>query len=82
MTLTSSQMGVDAHIACRPAQALSFTIGNVLLGFRVTILLGHPEIDHMDDLMASADAEGDISEGRTYYCYPLSQAAQSESCRA
>lgn len=62
-TLTSAQMGVDAHIARRPTQALSFTVGYMLLGFRVTILLGHPEVDHVDDLMGSADAEGSAFRG-------------------
>lgn len=57
-------MGVYAHIACCPAQALSLTIGYVLLGFGVAILLSHPEIDHMNDLMASVDAEATFSEGQ------------------
>jgi hypothetical protein len=51
MILTSAQMGVDAHIPRRPAQALSFAIGYMLLGFWVTVLFGHSEIDHVDDLI-------------------------------
>jgi len=44
-------MGVDAHIPRGSAQALSFTVGYMLLGFRVAILLGHAKINHVDDLM-------------------------------
>jgi len=47
--LTSTQMGVDAHVSRRAAQTLSFAIGYMLLGLRVTVLLGHTEIDHVDD---------------------------------
>jgi hypothetical protein len=39
-------MGVDAHVPSRPAQTLSFAIGDVLSGLWVTVLLGHPEIDY------------------------------------
>ena len=80
--LTSAQMGVDTHVARRPTQALSFAIGYMLLGFRVTVLLGHPEVDHVNDLMASADARSDVFGGNTHCCCPLSQAAQLKSCRA
>lgn len=55
--LTSTQMGVDAHVACRATQALSFTIRYMLLGFRITILFGHPEVDHVNDLMTSDGAK-------------------------
>jgi len=84
MILTSTQMGVDAHIPRRPAQALSFAIGYMLLGFRVTILFGHTEIDHVDDLRKpkSADAKGGVVRESTDCCCPLSQVAQLESCRA
>lgn len=61
--LTSAQMGVNTHIACRPTQALSFTIGYMLLGFRVTILFGHPEVDHVNGLTASADVKSDVFGG-------------------
>ena len=59
MTPTSAQVSVNAHVPCRPAQALSFAIGYMLLGFRVTVLFSHTEIDHVDDLMepCSADAK-------------------------
>lgn len=49
MMLTSPQMGVDTHVSRRAAQALSFAIGYMLFGLWVTVLLGHTEIDHMDD---------------------------------
>ena len=51
MTLTSAKMSVDAHVPCRPAQALSFAIRYMLFGFRIAVLLGHAEIDHVNDLM-------------------------------
>lgn len=57
MIPTSTQMGVDAHVPRSTTQALSFAIGYMLFGFRVAILLGHTEIDHMDNLMGSAEAE-------------------------
>lgn len=46
---TSTQMCVDAHISGRPAQALPLSVRYVLLGFRVSILFGHAEINNMYD---------------------------------
>ena len=50
MIFTSAEMGVDAHVSSGTAQALSLAIGYMLFGLGVTILLGHAEVDHVDDL--------------------------------
>lgn len=44
-------MRVDAHVAGRPCQALVFPVGNVLVGFRIYILLGQPKVNDVDDIV-------------------------------
>ncbi len=44
-------MCVDTHISGRPAQTLPLSVRYVLLGFGVSILLGHAEINDMHDWM-------------------------------
>lgn len=41
-------MRIDTHIARRTRQALSFSIRDMLLCFRISILLGHSEVDDMN----------------------------------
>lgn len=48
--LLSTQVGVDTHIARRPRQRLSLPVGDMLLRFGVSVLLGHSEVDDMDDI--------------------------------
>lgn len=43
-------MCVDAHVASGSTQALSLTVGNVLLCFGVAVLLGHAKVDNMDQI--------------------------------
>lgn len=46
---TSAKVRVDAHVPCSAAQALALSVGDVLFGLWVTVLLGHTEIDDVDD---------------------------------
>lgn len=53
-------MGVDTHVAGCSGQRLSLTIGDMLLGFRITILLSHTkvnDVDHIGGLRAGATDE-------------------------
>lgn len=43
-------MCVDAHIPCGAGQGLSFSVRDVLLGFGVSVLLGHAEVDDVDNV--------------------------------
>jgi len=43
-------MCVDTHITSGTRQRLALTVGNVLLGLGITVLLGHTEVDDMDDV--------------------------------
>ena len=45
-------MCVNAHVPRRSAQTLSFPVGDVLFRLGVAVLLGHAEIDDMDDISA------------------------------
>jgi hypothetical protein len=38
-------MGIDAHIASSAGKTLAFSIRNMLLCFRVSVLLGHTKVD-------------------------------------
>ena len=44
-------MSVYTHVASRPTQALAFPVRNVLLRLRIPILLGHTEVDDVDDVL-------------------------------
>lgn len=54
-------MGVDAHVPSGTGERFSLAIGDVLLGLGVAVLLGHAEIDNMDDIrglgLGAADQE-------------------------
>lgn len=43
-------MRVDTHVPCRARERLSLSVGDVLLRFRIPILLGHSEIDDVDHI--------------------------------
>lgn len=46
---TSTQVRVDTHVPRCPAQTLSFPVRDVLFRLGVPVLLGHAEIDDVDD---------------------------------
>jgi hypothetical protein len=48
--LFSTEMGIDTHVTCCPRQGFSLAVRNVLLGFGISVLLGHAKIDHVDDI--------------------------------
>lgn len=48
--LFPSQMCINAHVTCSAGERFSLSVGNMLLRLRVTVLLSHTEIDHMDDI--------------------------------
>lgn len=48
--LLTTQMRVDTHVTSCSGQALAFPIGDVLLRLRVAVLLGHTEINDMNDI--------------------------------
>lgn len=43
-------MCVDTHVPSGSRQGFALTVGNVLLGLGVTVLLGHTEIDDVNDV--------------------------------
>jgi hypothetical protein len=43
-------MGVDAHVASSSTETLPLTIRDVLLGLGIAVLLGHTEVNHMDNV--------------------------------
>lgn len=43
-------MGVDTHVSCSSGERLAFSIWNVLLRLGVAVLLGHTEIDNVDNV--------------------------------
>jgi hypothetical protein len=49
-TLFATQMGVDGHVTGGSAERLALTVGDVLLRLRVTVLLGHAEVDDVDNV--------------------------------
>ena len=48
--LFASEMGVDAHVSGGSGQRLAFSVRDVLLRLGVTVLLGHAEVDDVDDI--------------------------------
>lgn len=52
--LTLAQVRVDAHVARCARQALVLAVWDVLLGFRVDVLLGQPEVDDVDRVLPLA----------------------------
>jgi hypothetical protein len=49
-TLFAAQMGVDGHVTGGSAERLALTVGNVLLRLWVTVLLGHAEVDDVNNV--------------------------------
>ena len=47
---TSPQVSVDAHVTRCSAQALSFSVGYMLPGLGITILLRHSEVHNVDKI--------------------------------
>jgi hypothetical protein len=45
-------MGVDTHVARRSGKRLTFPVRNVLLRLGIAVLLGHAEVDDVDDVSA------------------------------
>lgn len=43
-------MGVDTHITSRAGESLSFTVGNVLFCFGISVLFGHAKVDDVNDI--------------------------------
>jgi len=52
--LLPAKMGVDAHVSCGTRERLSLPVWNVLLGLGVTVLLGHAEVDDVDNVRVLA----------------------------
>ena len=48
--LLASEMGVDGHVTRSSGKGLSLAIGDVLLGLWVAVLLGHAEVNGVDDI--------------------------------
>jgi hypothetical protein len=48
--LLTTKMGVDTHVTGSSRQTLAFPVGDVLLRLGVSVLLGHAEIDNMDNV--------------------------------
>jgi hypothetical protein len=48
--LLTAQMCVDTHVTSSTRQGFTLTVGDVLLGLGITVLLGHAEIDHVNDI--------------------------------
>lgn len=51
---TFPQVGVDAHVACCPRQALVLSVGDVFFGLGVYILFGQAKIDDVDGVLPLA----------------------------
>lgn len=43
-------MSVDTHVTCCTGQRFPFTIGDVLLGLGIPVLLGHTKVDDMNHI--------------------------------
>lgn len=43
-------MRVDTHVASSARQGLALAVRDVLLGLGIAVLLGHTEINHVDDV--------------------------------
>lgn len=48
--LLTTKMGVDAHVTGGSRETLSLSVGDVLLRLGVAVLLGHAEVDYMNDV--------------------------------
>src|SRR4051812_35821697 len=43
-------MGIDRHVPCCTRQTLSLSVWDMLLGLRISVLLGHTKVNYMDDI--------------------------------
>jgi len=48
--LFSAKMGVDAHVSCGTRERLPLAVRDVLLGLGVTVLLGHAEVNNVNNV--------------------------------
>jgi hypothetical protein len=48
--LFPAQMCVYAHVSSSARQRFAFPIRDMLLGLGIAVLLGHAEVDHVDDI--------------------------------
>lgn len=48
--LLTTQMRVDTHVASSARQGLALAVRDVLLGLGIAVLLGHTEINHVDNV--------------------------------
>jgi hypothetical protein len=48
-------MSVDTHVPSSSTQTLSFSVRNMLSRLGITVLLGHTEIDNVDDCAERMD---------------------------
>lgn len=79
---TSAKMCVNAHISCRAAKTFAFPVRYVLFCFRISILLGHTEIDNMDDCGQVMRDVYDIPEADAHYWLPWCLGALLGNCQA
>lgn len=49
VSLTSSKMGIDAHVTSGATEALPFPIWNMLLSLWIPVLLSHTKVDDVND---------------------------------
>jgi len=57
--LFPAKMGVDAHVSCGTGKRLPLAVRNVLLGLRVTVLLGHAEVNNVNNVGSFAVGPSD-----------------------
>jgi len=50
--LLASQMRVDTHVSSGSGERLALSVGNVLLGLGIAVLLGHSKVYNVDDIGA------------------------------
>jgi hypothetical protein len=48
--LLAPEMCVDTHVTSSTGQRFPLTVRDVLLGLGITVLLGHTEINHVNDI--------------------------------
>ena len=48
--LLAPKMGVDTHVTSGTRERLAFSVRDVLLRLGVTVLLGHAEVDNVDNV--------------------------------
>jgi hypothetical protein len=48
--LLTPEMCVDTHVTSSTGQRFPLTVRDVLLGLGITVLLGHTEINHVNDI--------------------------------